>query len=189
MRAPLDGRLARPDGRRHMTIRTPFAAVAALLLLAGCAEERLPTVPTFYQHLDRPSAVLDTATAAGMISSYRAQQGLGPVVVDRVLEEVATEQARAMAAGDNVRVSLTSARDIQARLAKAGYRTDVAVESVSAGYRTIAEMFSGLRESKPQNEKLLTPGVTRIGIAIGYAPKSKYRLFWSVVLAGDPQQP
>jgi len=173
-----------------MTIRTPFVAAAALLLLAGCAEERrLPTVPSFYQHLDRPSAVLDTATAAGMISSYRAQQGLGPVVVDRVLEEVATEQARAMAAGDNVRVSLTSARDIQARLAKAGYRTDVAVESVSAGYRTIAEMFSGLRESKPQNEKLLTPGVTRIGIAIGYAPASKYRLFWSVVLAGEPQQP
>lgn len=173
-----------------MTIRTPLLALAALLLLAGCAEERrLPTVPSFYQHLDRPSAVLDTVTAAGMISSYRAQTGLGPVVVDPVLEEIATEQARAMAAGDNVRVSLTSERDIRARLARAGYRTDVAVESVSAGYRTIAEMFSGLRESKPQNAKLLTPGVTRIGIAIGYAPKSKYRLFWSVVLAGEPQQP
>lgn len=172
-----------------MMIRTPLLCTAALLLLAGCAEEKLPTVPSFYQHLDRPTATLDTATAAGMISSYRAQQGLGPVVVDRVLEEVATEQARAMAAGDNVRVALTTQRDIKARLAKAGYRTDVAVESVSAGYRTIAEMFSGLRESKQQNEKLLEPGATRIGIAIGYAPTSKYRLFWSVVLAGEPQQP
>jgi uncharacterized protein YkwD len=173
-----------------MTIRTPLVAAAALLLLAGCAEEpRLPTVPTFYQHLDSSTARLDAPTAAGMISSYRAQQGLPPVRLDPVLEEVATEQARAMAARDNVRVSLQNDRDLQERLEKAGYRTTVAVESVSAGYRTVAEMFSGLRESKPQNEKLLTPGATRIGIAIAYAPASKYRVFWSVVLAGEPQQP
>jgi uncharacterized protein YkwD len=172
-------------------IRTPPrlarpALLTALALLAGCAEEPTQTIPSFYRNLGSSTALVDSAMAASMISDYRANKGLGPVTVDPTLDQVAADQARIMAAKDSVNVSLEDARDLDARLARAGYRTAHAVENVSAGYRTLAEAFSGWRESKKHDAKLLDPQATRIGIATAYAPNSKYKVFWSIILAASP---
>jgi uncharacterized protein YkwD len=64
-----------------------------------------------------------------------------------------------------------------------GYQAKVAVENVSAGYHTLAEAFSGWRDSPPHRANMLKSGVTRMGIAAVYSPRSKYKVFWTLILA------
>ena len=57
--------------------------------------------------------------------------------------------------------------------------------------RTLAEAFSGWRDSPSHRANMLHDGVTRMGIATAYAPASRYKVFWSMVLAkpADPRDP
>ena len=52
-------------------------------------------------------------------------------------------------------------------------------------YHTLAEAFSGWRESAPHNRVMLDAKATRIGIATAYAPKSKYKVYWALAVAAD----
>jgi uncharacterized protein YkwD len=154
----------------------------ALAGLAGCAGERLPTVePTLYRNLAQPGAELDAAAAAAMLSDYRRNSGLPPVAVDPALMQLADQQARAMIARDQI--SREAGGPVTARLRQAGYRSKAAAENVSAGYYTLAEAFSGWRDSKPHREAMLLKGATRMGIAAIYAPNSKYKVFWTLIMA------
>ena len=69
------------------------------------------------------------------------------------------------------------------RLSAAGYPASLAVENVSAGYHTLAEAFSGWRNSPPHRENMLKNGVAKMGIAASYAPNTKYKVFWTLILA------
>ncbi len=150
--------------------------------LAGCAPTP-PATPSFYRDLGRPAQTVDARAAVSMINGYRANHDLPPLTLDPVLMRVAEEQASEMARKNDVNLSLAKTRKVASRLDAAGYPTETAAENVSAGYRTLAEAFSGWRDSKPHNAVMLNPDVTRMGIATGYTPKSKYRVFWSLVLA------
>jgi uncharacterized protein YkwD len=57
------------------------------------------------------------------------------------------------------------------------------VENIGAGYHTLAEAFSGWRDSPPHRANMLNGNVTKMGIAAAYAPQSKYKVFWSLILA------
>ncbi|PLX37644.1 MAG: hypothetical protein C0606_05000 [Hyphomicrobiales bacterium] len=150
--------------------------------LAGCGPSG-PAKPSFYQDLGRPAVAVDARAAASMINGYRANHGLPPLALDPVLMRVAEEQAGAMADKNDVNLSLAKTRKVSTRLTAAGYGHDAAAENVSAGYRTLAEAFSGWRDSKQHNAVMLDPNATRMGIGTGYTPKSKYRVFWSLVVA------
>ena len=64
----------------------------------------------------------------------------------------------------------------------------MAVENISAGYHTLAEAFSGWRDSPPHRANMLKSGVTKLGIAASYAPGTKYKVFWTMILAStDPR--
>ncbi len=158
-----------------------LAALAALLLLAGCVSD--PGPPAFYRDLAAPDAWVDTAAALSLVNDYRAKEGLGPLALDRTLVAVAEEQAEALAAAGEVRLSLAAERRLARRLEEAGFSADRAVENTSAGYRTLAEAFSGWRDSPGHNANMLAPDVDRFGIATAYAPGSKYRVFWTAVFA------
>ena len=163
----------------------PLACIAAL---AGCAGEAPPPAePTFYQDLAQPDAAVDAAAAASMISGYRSNNGLGPVTVDPELMRFASEQAHAMAARD--RMDHDAARPFQERIRSAGLGGGIAVENISAGYHTLAEAFSGWRDSPPHRANMLNRSVTRIGIAAVSAPRSKYKVFWALVLAAPATRP
>jgi uncharacterized protein YkwD len=161
------------------------AVVAGLgfLLLSGCAGivEHVPDQPTMYLSMANGGAKLDAASAASMISLYRQNNGLGPVAVDPALMALAEEQSTAMAKRNKLD------HDVKAPLAKrlnaGGYPASVAVENVSAGYHTMAEAFSGWRDSPPHRANMLKAGVTKLGIAATYAPNTKYKVFWTMILA------
>jgi uncharacterized protein YkwD len=162
-------------------IRAMFAIIG-LLALGGCAAEAPPTgQPTMYLSMAEGGATLDPQAAASMISLYRQNNGLGAVVVDPQLMKVAEAQSQAMAGRNKVDHDEKAA--LMRRLNAAGYPATVAVENVSAGYHTLAEAFSGWRDSPPHRENMLNGGVTNLGIAASYAPNSKYKVFWTLILA------
>ena len=154
----------------------------SLLLLGACSAPPVaqPSQPSFYRNLAQAGAQVDAAMAAEMISGFRRNNGRGPLAVDPVLMRIAEAQASAMTQADQVGVRSGA---VGTRLTSAGYRHGAAVENTSAGYLTLAEAFSGWRDSPPHRANMLNPAVSRLGIATGYRPGSRYRVFWAMVLA------
>jgi len=134
-----------------------------------------------YRDLAAAGAELDASAAASMLSGYRANNGLVAVAIDPDLMRLADAQARAMAAQDKLDHNVI--RGFPERLKAGGYDARVAAENIGAGYHTLAEAFSGWRDSPPHRANMLLAGATRIGIAAAPAPKSKYRVFWALILA------
>jgi uncharacterized protein YkwD len=162
-------------------------AMIGLLALCGCAADApSPEQPTMYLSMADGGARLDPQAAASMISLYRQNNGLGAVVVDPELMKLAEIQSQAMASRNKLD------HDVKAPLARrlnaAGYPANVAVENVSAGYHTLAEAFSGWRDSPPHRENMLKNGVTNLGIAASYAPNTKYKVFWTLILASSDKR-
>jgi uncharacterized protein YkwD len=161
-------------------------AIIGLLVLGGCAAEVPVEQPTMYLSMANGGAKLDSQAAASMISLYRQNNGLGGVTVDPELMKLAEQQSQAMASQNKLD------HDVKAPLAKrlngSGYPATLAVENVSAGYHTLAEAFSGWRDSPPHRANMLKNGVTKLGIAASYAPNTKYKVFWTMILASwDPR--
>ena len=134
-----------------------------------------------YVDMAEPGAQLDPVAAASMISQYRQNNGLGAVAVDPDLMRLAEAQSGAMAAQNKLDHDVRA--PLAKRLAAGGYPATVAVENVSAGYHTLAEAFSGWRDSPPHKANMLKSGVTKLGIAASYAPNTKYKVFWTLILA------
>ena len=161
-------------------------AIIALLALSGCAGEAPIEEPTMYADMANAGARLDPLAAATMISQYRQNNGLGTVTVDPDLMKLAEAQSQAMAGRNKLDHDVKA--PLAQRLNAAGYPATQAVENVSAGYHTLAEAFSGWRDSPPHRANMLKNGVTKLGIAASYAPNTKYKVFWTLIMAAsDPR--
>ncbi|QCI64605.1 CAP domain-containing protein [Phreatobacter stygius] len=168
---------------RILVRRQILVGGGSLFLLSACSAPPVPRPsgqPSFYRNLAEAGARVDAAMAAEMITGYRRNNGRGALSVDPVLMRVAEAQAYAMANADQVGVRTGA---VGARLSAQGYAHGTAVENTSAGYMTLAEAFSGWRDSPPHRANMLSPTVTRLGLATGYRPGSRYRVFWALVLA------
>jgi uncharacterized protein YkwD len=157
-------------------------AIIGLLLLGGCmADTEAPEQPTMYLSMANGGATLDPQAAASMISLYRQNNGLGAVAIDPDLMKLAESQSQAMASRNKLDHDVKG--PLEKRLGASGYPAKLAVENVSAGYHTLAEAFSGWRDSPPHKANMLKNGVTKLGIAAIYAPNTKYKVFWTLILA------
>lgn len=152
------------------------------MALYGCGgiPEPVPE-PSFYRSMAQPGARLDSAAAASMISGYRSNNSLGAVAVDPVLTRIAEQQARAMARRD--KLDHNAGGPFAQRMKSAGYAYKAGAENIGAGYHTLAEAFSGWRDSPPHRANMLLKGVTQMGIAAVYDPNTKYKVFWALVVA------
>ena len=157
----------------------PFLILA--LVAASCGTETT-TKPAFYDNLASPEAKVDAASAASMISDYRRANGLAAVEIDPTLMRLTEDHARAMAKADKVTHD-PGGRGLKQRLQAVSFNAKAAAENVGAGYQTLAEAFSGWRNSPSHNKNMLLASATKIGIATAYAPKSKYQVYWALVLA------
>jgi uncharacterized protein YkwD len=167
-------------------IMRAVVAIIGLLALGGCAAEAPIEQPTMYINMATAGAKLDPVAAASMISLYRQNNGLGAVAVDPELMKLAEQQSQVMASRNKLDHDVKA--PLAQRLNASGYPTTLAVENVSAGYHTLAEAFSGWRDSPPHRENMLKKGVTKLGIAASYAPNTKYKVFWALILASsDPR--
>lgn len=165
-----------------------FGLVAVSLVLAGCAGGELPKgEPSFYANLAQPGAKVDAAAAASMISGYRSNNGLGAVTLDPQLMQLAEAQAALMAKRD--KLDHGAGKPFVNRLKASGYNAKVAAENIGAGYHTLAEAFSGWRDSPSHRTNMLLGGATKIGIAAVYTPSSKYKVYWALILAAPDDRP
>lgn len=172
-------------------VARPARAAASLCALSlgllGCTSDyKPPEQPTFYQSMAQANAKVDAAAAASMISGYRRNNGLGIIGLDDKLMRMAEEQARAMASKN--KFEHDAAGPFAQRVKRSGYDAKVAVENIGAGYHTLAEAFSGWRDSPPHRANMLHSGVTKMGIAAVYSPNSKYKVFWALIIAAPDDQ-
>ncbi|AMJ62078.1 CAP domain-containing protein [Bosea sp. PAMC 26642] len=172
-----------PDTKRvapkalGVTCPALLAGALAVLNLAGCTEPARTGQPAFYRDLGSASARVDEEAARATISAYRLNQGLAALKLDPGLSQAAESEAAAMAAADKP----GSAEAVKKRLEREGQRG--AEVNLSAGYRRMAEAFSGWRDSPQHDRVMKTPGATRMGIATAYAPGSKYQVYWALIVA------
>ena len=155
----------RAAASRTMTCPAALAGALAILGIAGCVEPQRQGQPAFYRDLGSASAQVDTEQARAMISAYRLNAGLGPLVLDPALVAAAQREATAMAGSDKP----AQADAVKARLAREGQPGGEA--NLSAGYRRLAEAFSGWRDS-PQHDRVMKDAKAgHKGIAPGSAPR------------------
>lgn len=163
--------------------RVGLAAVLSLgAFLAACSRSPAPVerTPPFYQRLDIGGRSVDPASSLSMINQYRGNKGLSPLVWDPTLARIAQSQVDRMAAEN--RVHSTEEAGLDRELTAAGVPYASFLANFSAGYRTFAEAFSGWRESARHDATMLSARASRVGLATAYAPNSKYKIFWTLIV-------
>jgi len=124
---------------------------------------------------------VDPKAAAEMISLYRGEHALSAVRTDPALQVFAQAQANAMAAHDQLSHEVDG--NLKQRLDAAHLNHATAVENVSAGYFSLPDVMAGWRRSPGHNSNLLDPPMRRIGIATAYAPGTRYKVYWALVMS------
>ena len=138
--------------------------------------------------LDVKPGYADPDAAVAMVSSYRRSHGLSAVAINPKLTRIAAVHAKRMAAANRIDHVLPGEGSFMKRMTVGGYDASVAAENIGAGYDTLGEAMAGWKKSPHHNENLLRAGITEIGIAVAYAPESKFKHYWSIVLAA-PYEP
>jgi uncharacterized protein YkwD len=173
-----------------LTLRSAILALIAGALLVAAPPDPSEAVFGLFKKKEQVieggqtgPATVNSADAAARISAYRKSRGLPAVTVDGSLTAIALSQAQAMARANKMSHSLGGS--FPSRLSRGGYDALIAAENLAAGPRNLEEAISSWQKSKGHNANLLKQGVTEIGIAVAYAPNSRYGNFWALVL-GTP---
>jgi uncharacterized protein YkwD len=170
-----------------MSVAIRLSLFSLALFAAACTNSYDTKTPAFYDNLAVDGVTVNGEAAASMISDYRRNNGLNAVELDATLVRVAEDHVRAMAKVDKLTHD-PGGRGLVQRMKSANFIASRAAENIGAGYHTLAEAFSGWRDSPPHNKNMLMPGVSKMGIATAYVPKSKYKVYWALVLAEpDPK--
>jgi len=147
-------------GRGTMTRRAVGAVIAGFLLLAAPA--------------------IAAESPAELISSFRLKHGEVRVVRDATLDRIALEQARAMAAKDNLSHEVLGSFTRRIAPARAGR----AAENIAYGYESFEKTLGQWIDSSGHRKNLLLQNASRVGIASAKDASGK-RTYWAMVIAGD----
>ena len=99
---------------------------------------------------------------------------------DATLDRIALEQARAMAAKDNLSHEVLGPFTTRIAPARAGR----AAENVAYGYDSFEKTLSQWIESSGHRKNLLLHNASRVGVASAKDASGK-RTYWAMVIAGD----
>ena len=143
-----------------MTRRAMGGVVAGLLLLAAPA--------------------MAAESPAEQISAFRLKHGEVRVVRDAPLDRIAMEQARAMAAKNDLSHDALGPFDRRIAPARAGR----AAENIAYGYDNFEKTLGQWIDSSGHRRNLLLHNASRVGIASARDPSGK-RTYWAMVIVGD----
>ena len=117
---------------------------------------------------------------AEQISGFRLKHGEGRVTRDATLDRIAMDQARAMAAKDDL--SHDALGPFTKRVAPSG--AGRAAENIAYGYDNFEKTLGQWIDSSGHRKNLLLHNASRVGIASAKNASGK-RTYWAMVIAGD----
>jgi hypothetical protein len=117
---------------------------------------------------------------AELISSFRLKHREARVVRDATLDRIALEQARAMAAKDDLSHEVLGPFTRRIAPARAGR----AAENIAYGYDSFEKTLGQWIDSSGHRKNLLLHNASRVGIASARDASGK-RTYWAMVIAGD----
>ena len=117
---------------------------------------------------------------AELISGFRLKHGEVRVVRDATLDRIALDQARAMAAKDNLSHEVLG--PFNKRVAPAG--AGRAAENIAYGYESFEKTLGQWIDSSGHRKNLLLRNASRVGVASAKDASGK-RTYWAMVIAGD----
>ena len=124
--------------------------------------------------------VIAAESPAEQISAFRLKHGEVRVVRDATLDGIALEQARAMAAKDNLSHEVLG--PFARRIAPS--RAGRAAENIAYGYDSFEKTLRQWVDSSGHRKNLLLHNASRVGIASARDASGK-RTYWAMVIAGD----
>jgi uncharacterized protein YkwD len=117
---------------------------------------------------------------AELISKFRLKNGEVRVTRDATLDRIAMEQARAMAAKDDLSHDVLGSFNKRVAPARAGR----AAENIAYGYDNFEKTLGQWIDSSGHRKNLLLHNASRVGIASAKDASGK-RTYWAMVIAGD----
>ena len=117
---------------------------------------------------------------AELISSFRLKHGEVRVIRDATLDRIAMDQARAMAAKDQLSHEVLGPFNRRMAPARAGR----AAENIAYGYESFEKTLGQWIDSSGHRKNLLLRNASRVGIASARDASGK-RTYWAMVIAGD----
>ncbi|MBL4875504.1 MAG: CAP domain-containing protein [Cohaesibacteraceae bacterium] len=156
--------------------------------LSACISTSSPETPHFYTRLDRQYAQINHQSALDLINAYRLKHGKSILSLNDKLNQAAQIQSTRMADAGQVTHAIGRDGKLSRRLKSVGYLYSSAAENIGAGYWTLAEAFSGWRDSPGHNKNMLLDDVSELGIATVYHANKKYKVFWTMIVA-SPKLP
>ena len=127
--------------------------------------------------------VMAAESPAEQISGFRLKHGEGRVTRDTTLDRIAMDQARAMAAKDDL--SHDALGPFTKRVAPSG--AGRAAENIAYGYDVFEKTLGQWIDSSGHRKNLLLHNASRVGIASAKNASVK-RTYWAMVIAGDYEQ-
>ena len=124
--------------------------------------------------------VMAAEAPAELISGFRLKHGEIRVARDATLDRIALEQARAMAAKDDLSHEVLG--PFTRRVAPAG--AGRAAENIAYGYESFEKTLGQWIDSSGHRKNLLLHNASRVGIASAKDASGK-RTYWAMVIAGD----
>jgi len=124
--------------------------------------------------------VMAAESPAELIATFRLKHGEVRVVRDATLDRIALEQARAMAAKDNLSHEVLGPFTRRIAPARAGR----AAENIAYGYENFEKTLGQWIDSSGHRRNLLLHNASRVGIASAKDASGK-RTYWAMVIAGD----
>jgi uncharacterized protein YkwD len=121
---------------------------------------------------------------AELISNFRLQHGEVRVTSDTTLNRIALEQARAMAAKEQLDHGVLGSFSSRMAPSRAGR----AAENIAYGYDNFEKTLGQWIASSEHRKNLLLHNATRIGVASAKDASGR-RTYWAMEIAGDYEPP
>jgi uncharacterized protein YkwD len=115
----------------------------------------------------------------GLINTYRAQNGLGPLAVSPAMTRAAAWMSADMASKNYFSHTDSLGRSAFVRLAAFGYAASTMAENVAAGNAGAQATFNQWKASPGHNANMLHAGVSAIGIGRAYDASSSFGWYWT----------
>jgi uncharacterized protein YkwD len=160
-----------------------FTAVAAFVAIAVAGGDSRESVA---------STQLDPEESAftSILNDYRAQNSLGPILIDPSIQASAEWMSTDMGVNDYFSHTDSQGGSPWDRMCDHGYCYNTwKGENIAAGYSTAADVFQGWKGSPGHNANMLGEHYVVMGIALVYTSGSTYGYYWTNDFGGYNPNP